>query len=63
MSRVQPYRDLVAHGTRRDEDCGLPAEDLCGLLLQTVDRWVFSVDIVTYLSVGHSGIAWRVWAG
>ena len=55
MPRVQPYGNLVAHGSGRNEDGGLPAKDLGGFLLQSVDGGVFSVDIVPYLGIGHCG--------
>jgi hypothetical protein len=43
-------RQLIGHRTRWNKNGCLFPEDLGRLLLKGVDRWVFSINIVTYLS-------------
>ncbi len=53
MLGMQTNRNLVSHRAGGDEDRSLASKDLRSLLLQTVNRGVFTVDIVANLGGGH----------
>src|SRR5262249_17529314 len=41
----------------------LAAEQLGGVFLQTVNRWIFAIDIISDLSLGYGATHGRRWAG
>src|SRR5947209_10784691 len=53
MMRVDLDGNLVAHGAGGNKNGGFPPENLCGPLLQPVDRGVFTINVIANLSFSH----------
>ena len=50
---VREHTDQVSHGAAGDKDRGFFSNAFCGNFLQTIDRRVFTEDVVSHFRPGH----------
>ena len=60
---VQLDRDLVAHRSRGHKNRRLTREDFSSTLLQSIDRRIFAINIVSDFGLGHGDAHFRRWFG
>ena len=63
MVRMDLNRDLIAHGSRGNKDCGLAKKYFRSTPLELIYGGIFAINIVTHLGFRHGATHFRSGTG